>query len=100
MCEEYNGWPNRETWAAALHLTNDQGAYGWVRHHDYALSHDGPRMLGEAIREFFEDEASRVTHEPSAATDWGRMMVADVGSLWRVDWVRIAENIYDELEDS
>jgi len=24
MCEEYNGWTNRETWATALHIDNDQ----------------------------------------------------------------------------
>jgi hypothetical protein len=25
MCEEYNGWTNRETWGLALHIDNDQG---------------------------------------------------------------------------
>ena len=25
--QEYNGWPNRETWAVGLHLDNDYGLY-------------------------------------------------------------------------
>ena len=31
MCEEYNGWTNRETWATALHINNDQGLYEAVQ---------------------------------------------------------------------
>ena len=99
--DEYNGWTNRETWAASLHLDNDENTYTMAREWageiatGTALAHARVR-LADTLREFFEDRASAVTHDPGNAVEWDRMMVADVGSLWRVDWYEIADGIYDE----
>lgn len=64
--ETYEGWSNRETWAVALHINNDQGWQESV--HDalreqhahkmnpgeYVAATDAARAAGEIIRENVE----------------------------------------------
>jgi len=96
--EEYNGWSNRETWAVNLHLSNNEGDYSYM----LELANDALDMYEEteaqvghlayAIETHCDDIVYSVTHpEDGAATDEARMFVADVGSLWRVDFYDIAE---------
>jgi len=94
MCEEYNGWSNRETWATALWLDNDQNSQEAVQSlaeaahaehgEDKALER---HYLGEAIRELVEDMTSleNLTRETY-------LMLTDIGSLYRVDWREVAES--------
>jgi len=121
--QEYNGWPNRETWAVGLHLDNDYGLYEYrcglvdvmvASHADWVaedpVSRAGTRAVfrvADAVESWVRDEFERVFH-PMEAVKQGvvvdhqagvwRMMVSDVGSLWRVDWTRLAEDWVDELE--
>ena len=99
MNDNYNGWSNRETWAANLWLTSDYGLYSMVNDWvddlrlDYDLGEDDPAFvvaddLANRLSQFFDDVA---------AGEWGhsdelRAMLYDVGSLWRVDWHEIATN--------
>ena len=67
--EKYNGWTNRETWAVALHINNDQGwqesvfealrdrdePSEWLDTHDSMSAGTAARYAGEAIRENVED---------------------------------------------
>ena len=105
----YNGWSNRETWAANLHLSNDyrwytltmevvrkaveQGATRYrIAHHlescfkDYVEDPQGP--LGERGN-LFEHEA---------------VVLRDVGSTWRINWLEIephwTEAVKEENERS
>lgn len=109
--DEYHGWPNRETWAASLHLDNDQSRYIDTREAATALIDSlagdtgiltdaqctrAESLIAERIAGFFTAEADAVYHAPGAATNWGRMMAADVGSLWRVDWREIASHYVDD----
>jgi hypothetical protein len=94
MIEEYNGWSNRETWATALHINNDQGLYETVR--DWAVSNweedesEAVTILAESIEDFVNELLE---------TDWDgvKSMRYDIGSLWRVNWREISESFISEM---
>lgn len=100
--DEYNGWPNRETWAVNLWLGNDQDLYQMTlealstaaieaRMEDFeartgleANEVMADNYAGEAISELVEqllNNADCLIDDPTRS-----MMSRDVGSLWRVDW--------------
>ena len=92
--DEYNGWVNRETWAAALHLSNDEGLYS------YCLELvEGKRRwsAGDAIEAFVNDCVDGVLYPDSGdvASPLWRSFISDVGSLWRVDWADVADSFLD-----
>jgi hypothetical protein len=93
--EEYNGWTNRETWAAALHLSNDESLYQAVLE---LLDPDGAKWSnGDRIEAFVTTNVERqLFPQPGDEPDpWGqlwRSMISDVGSFWRVDWPAVAES--------
>jgi len=102
--EEYNGWTNRETWAAALHLDNNQGTYEmshrWAAECARGDYGEFPAFqLADHLKAFFASSAISVTHYPEEASEWDRMMLSDVGSLWRVEWDEIARVILSEEEE-
>jgi hypothetical protein len=96
MCEGYNGWTNRETWATALHLNNDEGLYKTVQ--DWAVSNweeqedeaEAVTVLAESIEDFVTELVE---------TDWDgvKFMRYDIGSLWRVNWREIAQSFISEM---
>lgn len=89
MTEEYNGWTNRETWATALHINNDEGLYKTVQ--DWAVSNleeqesEAVTVLAESIEDF-------VTELLDSDWDGVKSMRYDIGSLWRVNWREIANS--------
>ena len=90
--QEYNGWPNRETWACALHLSNDESLYETCRELVDTCMYDAP--AGEVLRRWVELEVVDPVLHPlgglNRSETWQRNMVADVGSFWRVDWSAVA----------
>lgn len=87
--EEYNGWSNRETWAANLHMTNDSG---WAAelHEQVNVCHmagDNKYKTGEVIKQVFE-----LVVDGDTPFETVEMVLRDVGSVWRVDWVEIASS--------
>jgi hypothetical protein len=91
MCEEYNGWTNRETWATALHIDNDEGLYRTVK--DWAVSNiEEQESESEAVTVLAESIEDFVTE--LLETDWDgvKHMRYDIGSLWRVNWREIANS--------
>jgi hypothetical protein len=52
----YNGWPNYETWAAHLWLSNDQGTYETARELAAAVR-SGDRHDEDALVNFVHDVA-------------------------------------------
>lgn len=124
--ESYNGWSNRETWAVALHLNNTEAAQNWMLHIlpqvRVAIEDDGDSVLSladrilirvenelqEGVEGAFERVLDPGAYESDslyeyAAHDIGLShadalrMIADVGSLWRVNWREIAKSL---IEDS
>ena len=85
MTEEYNGWSNRETWATALHLNNDQDSY----YHAKSMAEgyaDDKSGFADALEEY-------VTELLDADWDGVRYMRLDIGSLWRVNWREVADSL-------
>lgn len=109
MCDEtYNGWTNRETWAANLHLSNDEGLYSlaletvaealeqWEPPAALADYYEDPDNLAagrvsvaaDSLRDLFEELTDR--DSDMLAPEFRDMVVGDVGSTWRIDWREIA----------
>lgn len=109
MSEEYNGWPNRETWALGLHLDNDHGLHlerqalvaaavvdhaAWADEHGHMAVPSAAGFVGRAVQEWVEGMFERVFYpaEGEVVSEVVRLMAADVGSLWRVEWWCLAEH--------
>ena len=116
--ETYNGWTNRETWAVALHIDNDEGlhehrnglckeaaAYG-DPDNDHAriltIEQARIRRLARSLQEWVEELSEEVFFpqpEYPAPTQALLGMFHDIGSLWRVNWDEIATNWLQDFED-
>jgi hypothetical protein len=72
--EGYQGWTNRETWAAHLWLSNDPDVFVWAR-----------EQTADTLKTAFEVAAAS-----REASGFWYLALRDIGSLWRVDWNQIA----------
>lgn len=101
MTEEYQGWKNRETWAMALWLDNDQGLYEESRQivrvavEERNMLYDGADKLKDWVEELAADACEC---EGGKRSEELCNMFQDIGSLWRVDWEEVAESRFDEAE--
>ena len=91
--EKYNGWTNRETWAVKLHIDNDHGLYS-----DYVgmlnLSTDVYDLARE-LEEWFTNLVYDILENGNLNNEQ-RGMILDIGSMWRVNWLEIAQQDYTE----
>jgi len=91
--ETYNGWSNRETWAFKLHIDNNEGDYNhWQERTREA---EDIAALADEMKEWAEEIWGLVI-DGSDASKEARLLVDDVGSLWRVDFYEIARSLRDE----
>lgn len=86
--DKYQGWTNRETWAAHLWLSNNEGLYHMARE---VVAEDGADGIKYLIEGFEDSVVNPDTADLGPANDSMRTMMADIGSLWRVNWVEVAE---------
>ena len=104
MCKDtYNGWKNRETWATMSHLDNDE----LLRCSMYELAarakSDAPEGRASfRLAAYLEEWVTRIFGDffeyPLQMAHLKRMIM-DIGSLWRVDWVGIADHVLEEIAD-
>jgi hypothetical protein len=88
--ETYNGWSNRETWAAHLHLSNDEWLYNLAAE-TVELSGEGAHVAANRLEEVVMDLVN-VNRDGTTGTDARlTMMDREVGSWWRVDWREVAD---------
>ena len=95
MCEKYNGWTNRETWATVLWLDNEQGTQELMQ--EMAREHDltaGDATFADRIQDFVTEllDMEEVLSAPPARRKELIAMSSDIGSLYRVDWYEIADH--------
>lgn len=88
--DRFNGWVNRETWAMHLHLSNDEGLYAMTR--DLVRGAEDEDGATAALQTWVND----LLADELETTELGRMMLREVGSLWRVDWPSIARAFSEE----
>ena len=102
--ENFNGWNNRETWAAKLWIDNDQALYEIAREYtqEEIQGHDeGEEInaydLGQTLKSWIEDDL--LTLENIAGNQELFNMLTDIGSLYRVDWREIAQAFIDDEKE-
>ena len=97
-CEEYEGWPNRETWAVNLHLSNNQdwyqGAIDAVAGQLRVARDTSPVYMGDVLRQYWNDD---IFCDPDLELEV--LVLRDVGSEWRVEWTYIAEHWIADVKE-
>jgi hypothetical protein len=111
MCNEYNGWTNRETWATALWIDNTEGLYNeaqamareYIKQRDEnSIAHESWLFAQYAdglenwVSELLDMEEV-LSAEPAQRKEL-ILMSSDIGSLYRVNWREIAESYISEIK--
>ena len=114
MCDEYNGWVNRETWCAGLWIGNEEAWYRLVvdTAHEVVSGALRPKYIPtENKRAWYVHELAEWLENyfgPQEVFDWDNVrfnenlysVLMDIGSLYRVDWHEIAAHYIDgEMEE-
>lgn len=108
MTDTYNGWTNRETWATALHIDNDEGLYN----HRLELCEDAVRevnkgvlpvlkphhVLADSLKDWIEEMGESLYQPGCPASEDLARMFSDIGSVWRVNWDEIARNFLEDYK--
>lgn len=89
LTERHNGWTNRETWAVALWIDNDEA---WQKATCDLARTMTTVQLADAIKEDLEQLAHNLLEQPDLVTHAARLMLHDVGSMWRVNWLELAQH--------
>ena len=112
MSDEYQGWTNRETWAAHNCIINNEWIYEDIR----ALLPAALKEQAEWMREyggyispatFFEDEIKAQfeewkwweVFEAANVTQDQCLIISDIGSFNRVNWLEIAKALLADYEE-
>lgn len=99
--ETYQGLTNRETWAAWLHLSNDQWLYNSAREVLSGVEVEGPWSHANALEDWVTDLVERIReilddyafHPMSGVVT---MMDREVGSWRRVNWQDVAGGLMED----
>ena len=103
--DEYNGWTNRETWAAHLWLSNDEATAAEARR-IAKLADTQCRLDCIAYELIWKPAASTsragerlITYLSDLIADDGPHalnMASDIGSFWRIDALELGAAFLDE----
>lgn len=99
---DYQGWTNRETWAASLWISNERGLYEGAREVIAAAVNGddlvGPYTAGNALEEWITNvrDDNRESAETGMEIPEITMMDREVGSWWRVNWREVADGLMED----
>jgi len=98
MEKEYNGWTNYETWAVKLHWDNNEGDNKFFNTEARAFKNHNKSvgLFADWLKAQAEEIQESVLN--GTATEEAKMFIKDAGSLWRVNWIEIAEAYYADNE--
>lgn len=119
MCETYNGWSNRETWACSLHINNDEGLQNDFSERieqewDAAIADltrtstegeirdaksEALYKCREAAQEFIDELFTVQGYEDNFGEPQPksiRLAVEDIGSLCRVDVSELCDGVLED----
>jgi hypothetical protein len=119
MTTDYNGWTNRETWATALHINNDQWLqeladdYAQTAHNEHkadeeeemGASCDAVACLADTLESWISEDLltlENISANPftgKTANEGLWMMLNDIGSLYRVNWRELAEAWLSDIKE-
>ena len=90
MAEDNDGWANRETYCLHLWLTNEEPLYTATTAIVRSIpdEYDAALALEAWVLEWYISFLHK-THD-------GLNMMMDIASLWRVDWVAVANALREE----
>ena len=88
--EEYNGWPNYETWNVALWFSNDEGIYNLTRR--IVKGAPGRAAAADSLRDLAEES------DPTAERADFYADIMSHALRGRVDWFKSADSIAEEIE--
>lgn len=105
MCEEYNGYTNRETWATGLHIDNDYGLYLATEEVATELvsgsgSESAVRLMADYLEELVTEISESVFYPEgeTPASEGARLMLSDIGSVYRVNFRELAEGYIETAQ--
>lgn len=90
--DKYNGYANKETWALCLHIDNDESLQNHWR--ERAKKCTFGRLITDL--EKWVTELRQLVLEGENTTKEARMLIEEVGSIWRVDFYEVAKAISEE----
>lgn len=101
--ETYEGWTNRETWAVALWINNEQGLQEQTLDtlRDYFRdigTEDKDSRAGEIVQEIIDELFDPDTYDGKVPAGVVTMM-RDIGSLWRVNWDELGASFLADLAE-
>jgi hypothetical protein len=105
MCDTYNGWTNRETWAFMLWINNDEGLQDMA--HEYIAGYTREANIGNlthetsrALQEWTESMFTRSGYAQEFGDTWPDSLAdiaEDIGSLYRINFYECAESILSDM---
>jgi GAF domain-containing protein len=95
--ENYQGWTNRESWATALWIDNDEGLILAALDYARQLNPLNRNDLADTLEGWITDEL--LTRENVAANADLWLMLTDIGSLYRVNWRELADHYLSQVNE-
>jgi hypothetical protein len=100
--DRYNGWTNRETWVTHLLLSNSENCQRYwdeeIRSLRRRFDDDGEFRftIADRLQEEHETALEAILEEPRPYHAETLKCLFDIGSLWRVNWLEIADALLEE----